>query len=209
MHSSRIHLLATAALFFSGVGARTQGVPDARLWLTTVDRSSLLAMQAAPLRFAESTNPVPAIQVNDMEQYQPIEGFGFALTGGSAQLLMRMRPEKRTELLKELFAPQGDGIHVSYLRVSIGSSDMNDHVYSYDDTPPGQVDPSLAKFSLDPDRADVIPVLREILTIAPGIPILGSPWSAPAWMKTNDDVKAGHLKPEYDAAYAQYFVKVG
>ncbi len=196
MHPSGICFLPTAILVFSVIAARTQSAPDARLWLTTADRSSLLARQAPPLHFTASTNQLPAIEVNEMEQYQPIEGFGFALTGGSAQLLMRMTPERRRALLKELFAPDGDGIHLSYLRVSIGASDMNDHVYSYDDMPPGESDPSLKSFSLEPDRADVIPVLKEVLTIDPGIAILGSPWSAPAWMKTNDDVKGGHLKPE-------------
>jgi glucosylceramidase len=207
MHSSRMYPLFAAVLVSAAIAARAQSVPDAHLWLTTVDRSSLLALQPEPLHFEESTNQFPAIEVNDMQQYQLIEGFGFALTGGSAQLLMRMTPEKRNALLKELFAPQGDGIHASYLRVSIGSSDMNDHVYSYDDMPPGETDPNLQKFSLDPDRADVIPVLKEILTIDPNMAILSSPWSAPAWMKTNGKVKGGHLKPEDDGAYAQYFVK--
>ncbi len=142
-----------------------------------------------------------------MEQYQAIEGFGFALTGGSAQLLMRMAPGRRAALLNQLFATENDGIGVSYLRVSIGSSDMNDHVYSYDDMPAGGADPEMANFSLAPDRADVIPVLKEILAINPRIKILGSPWSAPAWMKTNDDVKGGSLKTQYYGAYAQYLVK--
>ena len=74
---------------------------------------------------------------------------------------------------------------------------MNDRVYSYDDLPAGETDAKLAHFSLGPDRADVIPVLKQILAINPGIKILGSPWSAPPWMKTNDRVKDGHLKPEY------------
>src|ERR1035441_8247476 len=85
----------------------------------------------------------------------------------------------------------------SGLRVSIGASDMNERVYSYDDLPAGETDVEMAKLSLGPDRADVIPVLKEILAIRPGIKILGSPWSAPAWMKTNDDVKGGELKSEY------------
>jgi len=96
---------------------------------------------------------------------------------------------------------------VSYLRVSIGSSDMNDHVFTYDDLPQGETDPNLSKFNLGPDRDDVIPVLKEILAINPGIKILGSPWTAPSWMKTNDNPKDGNLKPDYFATYAQYFVK--
>lgn len=180
---------------------------DARVWLTTADRSALFALQPAPLQFSASDNSLPAVDVNDMAKYQPIDGFGVALTGGSAELLMRMDPARRTSLLKELFTPEGDGIGISYLRVSIGSSDMNDHPFSYDDLPAGETDPDLAKFSLGPDQSNVIPVLEEILAIDPGIKIFGSPWSAPAWMKTNDSLKGGHLKTEYYGVYAKYFVK--
>ena len=70
---------------------------------------------------------------------------------------MRMEPAQRGALLRELFATSGEGIRVSYLRVSIASSDMNARVYSYDDLPEGKTDVELAKFSLGPDREDVIP----------------------------------------------------
>ncbi|MGA7339980.1 MAG: glycoside hydrolase family 30 beta sandwich domain-containing protein [Terracidiphilus sp.] len=196
-----------AALVCLPVALQAQSTPEAQLWLTTVDRSALFAPQQPPLPFFESGGALPTITVNDMQKFQPIEGFGFALTGGSAQLLMHMSADRRAKLLKQVFSVDGDGIGVSYLRVSIGSSDMNDHVYSYDDMPPGGADPFLEKFNLAPDRADVIPVLKEILAIDPRIRILGSPWSAPAWMKTNDQVKGGELKPEYYGAYAQYLVK--
>jgi glucosylceramidase len=184
-----------------------QGAPDAKLWLTTTDRSALFAQQSAPLHFAKAQDQLPTVEVNDMQQFQPIDGFGFALTGGSAQMLMRMSPGRRTELLKNIFSTEGNGIGVSYLRLSIGASDMNDHVFSYDDMPKGGTDPNLEKFSLAPDRADVIPILKEILAINPHIMILGSPWSAPAWMKTNDDVRGGSLKPQFYGAFAKYFVK--
>jgi glucosylceramidase len=196
-----------ALLFCLSAASQAQEIPDAQLWLTTADRSALFAPQPGLLHFDEAQATGPMINVNDMEAFQPIEGFGFAVTGGSAQLLMRMAPERRSALLKQIFSPEGDGIGASYLRVSIGSSDMNDHVYSYDDVPAGETDPDLKKFSLAPDRADVIPVLKEILAIDPQIKILSSPWSAPAWMKTNDDVRGGELKPEYYGAYAQYLVK--
>jgi glucosylceramidase len=207
MHHGRTLLLLCALLTFSSLSSKAQQQRDIQFWLTTVDRSALLALQTAPLHFSESGNTLPTINVNDMAHYQAMDGFGVAVTGGSAQLLMRMDLAKRSALLKELFARQGDGIHLSYIRVTIGASDMNDHVYSYDDLPPGQTDVDQAKFSLDPDRADVIPVVKEILAINPEIKILGSPWSPPAWMKTNDKVKDGHLKPEYYGAFAKYFVK--
>jgi glucosylceramidase len=194
-------------LIASHSASTAQELPNARIWLTTADRSALLAEQKDPLPFASPANVLPTIDVNDMQQFQAMDGFGFAVTGGSAQLLMRMEPGPRADLLKELFAAPGSGIGVSYLRVTIGSSDMNERVYSYDDLQAGETDAKLAHFSLDPDRADVIPVLKQILAINPTIKILGSPWSAPPWMKTNDRVKGGHLKPEYYEAYAEYLVK--
>ena len=177
------------------------------VWLTTEDRASLLAKQPEPLHFQKSGTQLPVIEVNDKQKYQSIDGFGFALTGGSAQLLMRMDAPQRADLLRELFGTGDSDIAVSYLRVSIGSSDMNDHAFTYDDLSAGETDPSLAKFDLGPDSSTVIPVLKEILAINPAIRILGSPWSAPAWMKTNDNLKGGKLKPEYYTAYAEYFVK--
>ncbi len=207
MNLKRIVLIPYAALIFFAVASRAQTVPDAEEWLTTIDRSALFERQAEPLHFSDANGDLPAIAVNDMEQYQTIEGFGFAVTGGSAQLLMRMTPKGRTALLKQIFSTEGDGIGASYIRVSIGSSDMNDHAYSYDDMPPGQTDEDLKNFSLAPDQSTVIPVLKEILSIEPQIRILGSPWSAPAWMKTNDAVRGGELKPECYGVYAQYLVK--
>jgi len=180
---------------------------SATVWLTTTDKTALFEQQKSTLHFTRTAGPAPVIEVDDKQKFQSMDGFGFALTGGSAQLIVHMPPAKRTELLRQLFSTSGDGIGISYLRVSIGSSDMNERVFSYDDLPAGETDPTLAKFSLGPDHADVIPVLKEILAINPKIKILGSPWSAPAWMKTNDDVKGGELKPEYYAAYASYFVK--
>jgi glucosylceramidase len=176
-------------------------------WLTTPDGSSLFAQQPPKLRFATGTPSAPIIDIDDKQTFQSIDGFGYALTGGSAQLLMRMTPAKRATLLRELFTTDSTNIGVSYLRLSIGSSDMNDHVYSYDDLPTGDTDPTLAKFSLDPDRADVIPIFKQILAINPKIKLLASPWSAPAWMKTNDNVKGGELDPKFYPVYADYLAK--
>jgi glucosylceramidase len=203
----RLILFSSCCLLFSSLSSNAQQHPEARLWLTTPDRTAVVALQATSLRFSSEAAPQPVLTVDDAQHFQTIDGFGFALTGGSAQLLMRMRAAQRTALLKELFTTGGDGIRVSYLRLSIGASDMNERVYSYDDLAAGETDAEMAKFSLEPDRVDVIPALKEILAIQPGIKILGSPWSAPAWMKTNDDVKGGELKPEYYGAFAKYFVK--
>jgi glucosylceramidase len=109
--------------------------------------------------------------------------------------------------LKELFATNGNNIGVSYIRISVGASDLDDHVFSYDDLSPGETDPKLNKFSLVEDKKHLIPVLKEILAINPKIKILASPWSPPAWMKTSNSLKGGSLKTEYYGVYAQYLVK--
>lgn len=67
-------------------------------------------------------------------------------------------------------------------------------MFSYNDLEPGQTDINLTKFSLEKDRG-VINLLKEILAINPKIKILGSPWSAPVWMKTNGSTIGGSLKP--------------
>jgi glucosylceramidase len=200
--------LASALLVCAPVQLRAQSPGSVQLWLTSADRSSLLTKQDTPIAFHHNVIQVPTIDIDDTVRYQRMDGFGFALTGGSAELLMRMSAPARSALLKEFFAPDAAaGIGVSYLRVSVGSSDMNEHVFTYDDVVPGEQDPHLKRFSLGPDLADVVPVLREILAINPKIAILASPWSAPSWMKTNDKAKAGSLRPEFYGVYAQYLVK--
>lgn len=159
------------------------------------------------LRFSDSTNQHPTIEVDATQRYQTMDGFGYTLTGGSAMLLHQMDPAARAALLEELFRTDEDNIGVSYLRISIGASDLDDRVFSYSDLPAGETDPDMKRFSLEPDRAHLIPVLKEILAINPEIKIMGSPWSPPTWMKTNNNSKGGSLKPEYHDAYAQYFVK--
>ncbi len=185
----------------------TYAQKDVSVWLTNPDRSALFQQQTPSLPFFSAPATSQIIDVDSAKTYQTMDGFGFALTGGSAQLLMRMDPAKRADLLRELFAENGDGIGVSYLRLTVGASDMNDHVFSYDDMAEGQTDPGMTKFSLEPDRADVIPVMKQILAVNPHIKILASPWSAPLWMKTSGVARGGVLKPEYFSAYADYFVK--
>lgn len=147
------------------------------------------------------------IIIDPKQRYQTIDGFGFTLTGGSAMVMMKMTKPARAALIRELFATDRNNIGTSYLRVSIGASDLDDHVFSYDDIPPGETDTALQHFSLGVDTVNLVPVLKEILTVNPAIKILGSPWSPPVWMKTNGDTRGGSLRSEYYKAYADYFVK--
>lgn len=194
-------LICSAASLF----AQKRGIAD--VWLTKADQSVLFQKQAQPLVFKKPANADSTISINAGQSYQSIDGFGFTLTGGSAQLMMKMTPVARKALIKELFAFDDNNIGISYLRLSIGASDLNEFVFSYDDLPIGQTDPALAKFNLGPDLKDVVPILKEILAVNPRIKILGSPWSAPVWMKTTGDTRGGSLKPDCFEVYARYLVK--
>ena len=197
-------LIAAAPLLL--LTTQSLGQKKAQEWLTTADRSELLTRHEVPFTHAKADGG-PMIVVDEEKRYQTIDGFGFAMTGGSAQLIHKMSPAKRHALLQELFGAGPESLGVSYLRLSIGASDMNDHVYTYDDVPAGETDPELQKFSLAEDGADVIPVMKEVLAIAPHIQVLASPWTPPSWMKSNESAKGGSLKPEFYKTYAAYLVK--
>lgn len=176
------------------------------VWLTRADQSSLLEQLPTALAFGTGTNNFPTIEVNDTQTYQTVDGFGFTLTGGSAQVINQLSDSKRKELLEELFGSSGNSISINYLRISIGASDLNAEPFTYNDMPEGETDESLENFSLEKDRG-VIDLLKEILEINPDLKIMGSPWSPPVWMKDNGSFVGGSLQPQYYGAYAQYFVK--
>ena len=180
---------------------------DVAFWLTNPDKSALLKRQNIALLFNTVPNNFPTIIVDSAQRYQTMDGFGFAMTGGSAFVINKLPPADRNALIRELFANDTACIGLSYLRVSIGASDLDAAVFSYDDMPAGQTDNELTHFSLDKDRSDLIPLLKLALLQNPGIKIMGSPWSAPVWMKSNKSSIGGNLLPEYYDAYARYFVK--
>ncbi len=201
--------LLSGLLAIHSINLLAQSPSQATEWLTTPDRSALISSQDKKLTFRPEGNPNQnsVIVIDKGQKMQAIDGFGFAMTGGSAQLIMRMTPEKRAALLEELFGTAAGSIGVSYLRLTVGSSDMNDHVFTYDDLPAGQTDVKLKHFKLGPDLNDVVPLMQQILQINPSLKILATPWSAPSWMKTNQEPKAGSLKPEFYQVYANYLAR--
>jgi glucosylceramidase len=180
---------------------------DVTFWLTKGDRSVLLQKQNGNLVFGNTSNRYPTITVDTTQTFQSIDGFGYTLTGASAYLINHMSTASRDALLRELFAADTNSISVSYLRVSIGASDLSLNVFSYDDMPQGQTDVNLQNFSLAPDETDLIPVLKLILAVNPNIKILGTPWSPPVWMKNNGSSVGGSLLPQYYNVYANYLVR--
>lgn len=205
---SHVHrILACAALCYAAVLPLSAQKDPVQVWLTDPARSVFFKQQP-DLHFTKegAAEGGPVISIDEKKTFQHMDGFGWALTGGSAQWLMRMNPAARISLLRELFTPDSNNIGGSYVRISIGASDLNDHVFSYDDLPAGETDTAMAHFDLGPDKKDVVRVLQEILQLNPTLQILASPWSAPPWMKTNHDTRGGSLLPQYYSAYANYFI---
>lgn len=175
-------------------------------WITRDAKALLHPMRPVAFSGSSPRDPLPTIEVDDSRTFQPIEGFGFALTGGSAYLLAGLAAADRAALLQELFGSTDESVGLSCLRLSIGASDLGRTDFSYWDLPPGTADPDLARFDLAAGDPEVIPVLLEILRINPAVKIIASPWSAPPWMKSNGSFVAGKLKPEHYSDYARYFV---
>ena len=180
---------------------------DVLFWLTNPDQMVYLKKQSTVLNFSSSSNYNPSIVVDTTQTYQTMDGFGFALTGGSAYLINLLPSADKVSLLNELFTSDSTFIGINYLRISIGASDLDAKVFSYDDLPANQTDPQLQNFSIELDKVNLIPILKSIVALNPGIKILGSPWSAPAWMKSNQSTVGGSLKPENYNVYANYLVK--
>jgi glucosylceramidase len=138
-----------------------------------------------------------------------MDGFGTAITGSASFNLSRMTAENRTKFLKETFSPTG-GFGHSYVRIAIGCSDFSLSEYTCCDTK------GIENFALTTEETEyVIPMLKEILSINPGIRIIAAPWTCPRWMKVNNLTElrpynswtSGQLNPIYYQDYATYFAK--
>lgn len=202
--AKRIFFCALVISILTSCNQNDKSEKKIEAWVTSLDKQNLLKKRDLSVKTekAEAT-----ITIDSTQTYQEIDGFGYTLTGGSALHLNNMSDSTRADLLQELFGTGEDEIGVSYLRLSIGASDLDEAPFSYNDLPEGETDEQLEQFSLANDTLNLIPVLKEILEITPEIKILGSPWSPPVWMKDNGDTRGGSLKEEYYPAYSRYFVK--
>ena len=176
---------------------------------TTADLSR--ALEEIPnLSFSQSEAPSgtqPEIVVDAGERYQSMDGFGASLTDGSAWLLHERLPNTlRQQVMHQLFDPAHGG-GLSFLRQPIGATDLSRDVSSFDDMPAGESDPQLQHFSAKHDEAYIFPVIREALKVNPAITVMATPWSPPAWMKTQQTMDGGALREDAMAAYATYLVR--
>ncbi len=143
------------------------------------------------------------VEVDASKSFQSILGFGGAFTDASCYLFSRMDADRRRALMNEFFGPEG--LRLSLGRTCIGSSDYSLNAYTYDDS--AAPDPDLKDFSIEHDRAYILPVLRDAMQINPEMFLFSTPWSPPGWMKSSGSLLGGAMRKKYFASYAQYFVK--
>jgi glucosylceramidase len=142
-----------------------------------------------------------AIVVDASSAKQEILGFGGALTDSTCYLLSRMVAGQRRMLMQDLFG--ADAMGLNFCRTTIGASDYSVSAYSYDES--AEPDPELKKFSIEHDRAYILPILKEARRLNPELFLFSSPWSPPGWMKSSNTLFGGTIREANFGAYAEYF----
>ncbi len=143
------------------------------------------------------------IKLNPEEKFQKITGFGGSFTESSAYLVNQLSKANRDKILQAYFGK--DGARYSLTRTHINSCDFSLSNYSY---APVAGDKALKNFSIDEDRDDIIPMIKDAMAISEdGFRIISSPWTAPPWMKDNNSYVGGKLLPEYYDTWALFFSK--
>jgi glucosylceramidase len=197
--------ILSAALVAVAPAQAADGSAAPRAWLTTGDQANLLADRSDLIKSPDAN--APTITIDASKTYQSVAGFGASITDSSAHLLARS--PRRDAVMRDLFDPK-HGLGLSYLRQPMGASDFvaGDH-YTYDDVPAGQTDYRLDQFSIAHDRAEILPLLRQARALNPRLKVMATPWSPPAWMKTNGSLVGGRLIDDERVyrAYADYFVR--
>ena len=180
-------------------------MPDTIQVFRTAQNTPDRLTEKVPLTFQAEIPALPSVLVDSRPRFQTIEGFGGCFTEAAADTFYKMSPEVRTEILRAYFDPS-TGIGYSLCRTHINSCDFSLGNYAYAETP-GDVE--LKHFSIERDRRQLIPMIKEAARVAGGpLKLLATPWSPPAWMKTTGQMnQGGKLKPEYRQAWAQYYLR--
>ena len=197
-------LSGSAAAWAAGPRAWTQPTQSPRplqAWVTAGSRR--FAKFDCPDWKPAETSTHPVVEIDPGTWFQEVLGFGGAFTDASCYLFSKLAPQDRDALLRELYWV--DGLRFSIGRVCIGSSDYTTTIYSFDESK--EPDPDLVHFSIEHDRAYILPVLRNVQDLNPDLFLFSAPWSPPSWMKFNGSMLGGSMHRQYFASYAQYFVK--
>jgi glucosylceramidase len=191
-------LAAGAVTLAVGQAAPSYAATPVNVWLTTADQGNKLTQQA-PVAFG-SGGSGSVITVNPSTKYQSIVGFGGSMTDASAYNIWNS--PSRATIMSNLFG--SGGISLSFLRQPVGAADFSTSFYSLDD---GPADPSLSGFNITHDESYLIPLLQQAKSLNPQLTFMGTPWSAPGWMKTTGSMVGGDLTSGDESVFAQYLTK--
>lgn len=174
---------------------------------TTADSTQLRLTATDTLSFKDMGQPVETqvcVFVDPTKTFQDYFGIGAALTDAAAETFYKMPKDKQQEILKAFFDKQS-GIGYTVARTNINSCDFSSDTYNY----VSDSSKDLSSFNIDHDRKYKIPFIKESMAAAGGkLTLFASPWSPPAWMKTNNDMlHGGKLKPEFYDTWALYYTK--
>lgn len=172
--------------------------------LTSKETSDRLSDKGAVSFTARVEGRTADIELDPDVTYQTILGFGGAFTEASAYTLSRMSQEKRAEAIRSYF-DASEGLGYTIRRVHIHSCDFALENYTYVE----DFDSELSTFDISRDHRWVLPLIKDAVKVKGGdITMLASPWSPPAWMKTNGEMNhGGQLKAEYRDVWARYYTK--
>jgi len=144
-----------------------------------------------------------SIKILPEQKFQTITGFGGSFTQSSAHLLNGLSKEKRKEVIDAYFSDEG--ARYSLTRTHMNSCDFSTEQYFY---APVADDMNLDSFSIEHDRGDIIPFIKEAMAVSSdGFNIISSPWTAPPWMKDNNHHVGGKLLPKYYEPWALFYSK--
>lgn len=159
--------------------------------------------QLAQITQFQPTKETSKITILPDQEMQTITGFGGSFTEASAYLLNQLSKANREKVLEAYFGESG--AKYSLTRTHMNSSDFSLSNYSY---APIEGDINLENFSVDEDKDDIIPMIKEAMAKSKdGFKIISSPWTAPPWMKDNNNYVGGKLLPEYYDTWALFFSK--
>jgi len=174
---------------------------NVEIFETSASGNKLTLVQ--PLDREEEVDLLPVVEILPDEKYQTITGFGGAFTEASAYLLNKISKKNRAKIIEAYFGESG--AQYSLTRTHMNSCDFSLSNYSY---APVEGDIELTHFSVDEDKEDLIPFIKDAMKASKdGFKIFGSPWTAPPWMKDNNQYVGGKLLQEYYETWALFFSK--
>ncbi|MBT8237583.1 MAG: glycosyl hydrolase family 30 [Croceitalea sp.] len=193
---NKIYFVVIIALILGS--CKVENTLNAEVYETSAEGNKL-----QPITNIEAKENLLKLRLMPEQKFQTITGFGGSFTESSAYLLNQLSADNRKKIIDAYFGEEG--AKYSLTRTHMNSCDFSVSNYSY---APVEGDLALENFSIEEDRDDIIPFIKDAMaTSQEGFKILASPWTAPPWMKDNNDWRGGKLLPEFNESWALFFSK--